>query len=60
VLKHVDAAEVRIAVAAVGLKRWPSGDLGLQRRSRRARDRRAPRGARTCRSILVAKHVDAA
>jgi hypothetical protein len=31
-----------------GLKSSPSGDLGLQRRSRRARGRRAPRGARTC------------
>ena len=27
--KHVDSAEVRIVVAAVGLKSWPSGDLGL-------------------------------
>jgi hypothetical protein len=34
-----------------GLKRSPSGDLsvvGLKRRSRRARGRRAPRGTRTC------------
>ena len=46
-----------------GLKSSPSGDLGLQRRSRRARGRRTPRRARNCRPkarVKILKYVNAA